>query len=469
MAASTLPTLVLPIVQPPLVLERADVASCPLGAVGNLRFTAQQGGTARATAAGLAFSQARRALAHFVIGLAYKLNLVSETTRARHEDLLTARANSRLVGNVLGALTAPADDLEGQALIAERLKELAKRSQGKLEALKGGRESLGWYVNELTEADVKALRDGVLNKPGPCRAVLGLISSDSLRQQASEVLVQIMNALDLPVVDSCAQKPLEQVARPLPATPENGPELEKTLETPLGYEELLKAHDNSRLVSNLLGALAAPTVGFMSRDKIAERLMELATQLQGKLDDLKGRESLGWHVNELTDSDVKALRDGVLSKLGPCRAMLDLISPYSLRQQASQVLVQIVSALDQRLASSFAQKHLEQITHLLATTPEDGPELGKALLRLARDVDQFNACRIVCLGVVDCRQLDLYLDSLSDEQFQLLRTQFCSNSYDLARQALKQQVDVDNYWDSIQPFDMLGRIWESQFVIHSGG
>ncbi|WP_454005920.1 hypothetical protein [Alcaligenes sp. Marseille-Q7550] len=77
-----------------LVLERADVAPCPFGEVGNRQYTASQGGTARASAAGVAFSHAFNSLGNFVVNQAHSLNFVSNETRARYEDLLKAYDNS---------------------------------------------------------------------------------------------------------------------------------------------------------------------------------------------------------------------------------------------------------------------------------------------------------------------------------------------------------------------------------------
>lgn len=83
------------------------MAFCPLGTVGNLRYRATEYGTARASVVGVAFFQARHVLANFVTGLACRFNLLPTETRARHEDLLRARNNSRLVGSLLSNLTAP--------------------------------------------------------------------------------------------------------------------------------------------------------------------------------------------------------------------------------------------------------------------------------------------------------------------------------------------------------------------------
>lgn len=292
--------------QQALVLKRADVASSPLGEIGNLRYAADQGGTERASVAGLVFlSQVRNFLTNFVFNQEHSFDFLTNEKRALYEHLSEAHDNSSLVGNLLGCLTSPADDPKGQARIAKGLMELAKQSQGKLGDLKGGQESLNWYVKELT------------------------------------------------------------------------------------------------------------------------------------------------------DSDIKALRDGVLSHRDSCKAVLDQISPESLRKQAAQVLVRIVRALDQRLAESFAQKHFEQIINLLSVTPVNAPELEKALGHLARDVDQFKASRRECMGLSGSYQLNYYLRSLPSEQSNQLKDQIRSDKHIAARHALQQ---IDDPRKREQALDMLNRI-----------
>lgn len=72
--------------------------------------------------------------------------------------------------------------------------ELAKQSQGKLDALKGGQDSLDWYVKELNSCDLFALNRGVLCSQYSMEEVLNQISKskdDPLRMQASQVLDRI--------------------------------------------------------------------------------------------------------------------------------------------------------------------------------------------------------------------------------------------------------------------------------------
>lgn len=331
--------------QPPLVLERADVASCPLGKVGNLQFTAKQGGTARASAVGLTFSRARRALANAVIGLAYKFNLVSKEMHARYGQLLEARNNSRLVGNVLGALTAPAGDPEGRAGLAKRLMELAKLSQGRLNDLKGGRESLGWYVEELKDADLKALRDGVLSSQDACQAALDQISSDRLRKQAFQVLSQIFDA----IIDE------------------------------------VEVRKNSRLIVDFLNDMLAMANGSKDHARIAERLTHLGELSGGNLASLKGaQESLSFYFKELKNQDFYNLHSGW--KLDDVEVILDKISKNvddPLRRLALQALDCIRDALRVRGLKNVRESWM-QLGELLSADEIDRQDLKKSLLHVCK-------------------------------------------------------------------------------------
>ena len=180
-----------------LVLQRRDLAPGPLGVVGNLQFSAEQGGTPSSNRVGAMASDTRHSLTRLRADLASFLNgEPSDARRAQRMFVAEARENSRYIGNLLGSLTAPAVDAGAHSTIAQRLMQLSERSNGDLANLPGGAESLYFYLYELTVSDITALRNGVLGSPAARNAVLNQIPPNGLRHQASQLLYQIMNALD---------------------------------------------------------------------------------------------------------------------------------------------------------------------------------------------------------------------------------------------------------------------------------
>ncbi|WP_172967634.1 hypothetical protein, partial [Escherichia coli] len=77
---------------------------------GNLQYTAKQGGTARAGFIGARLSDLRHSLANAGTKLKFFLTKAPQEVRALHEAVVQNRANSRCVGNLLGNLTALAQD-----------------------------------------------------------------------------------------------------------------------------------------------------------------------------------------------------------------------------------------------------------------------------------------------------------------------------------------------------------------------
>lgn len=173
-----------------LVLNREHLAICPLGTIGNLRFTAGQGGTARVGRVRAFLSE----LGYLLASLAFHLTFPSNEARARRDCLEMARQTSYNLGNLLGALTGEKDDAATLYSIAVELESLAVNN---LYSLCGRRYFLSTYVAELKDKDIKALREGVLDSQPHCKMILGLFSSDNylLHKLASEVLDDIEGAL----------------------------------------------------------------------------------------------------------------------------------------------------------------------------------------------------------------------------------------------------------------------------------
>lgn len=181
--------------QPTHLLERNDLWSSPLGNVGNLRYSTERGGTPS-----VSFPRAVWAVASRTVGYcAFRLTCPSE--QASETRLVRTRAyyNSLLCGNLLGYLTArPQDDLHGHSKIVQWFAQASRLSSNDLSKLVGWRYSLSTYMSELTDADIRALRDGILSSPSAKAAVLNQVSrdrNDPSRQLASQMLGQIEREL----------------------------------------------------------------------------------------------------------------------------------------------------------------------------------------------------------------------------------------------------------------------------------
>lgn len=172
-------------------LERRDLGTSPLGTIGNLQFKARHGGSIGASRVGVMLSNARRLVAN----LAFFLTCMSSKARTQRADRIQVRENSRRIGDLLGMLTAAADDAKAQSRIAQKLTQLAEASAGDLSGLLGGEYCLSKYLDELSGADLQALRNGVLGSTKARGAVLARISSERLRGQASDILKQIGTAV----------------------------------------------------------------------------------------------------------------------------------------------------------------------------------------------------------------------------------------------------------------------------------
>lgn len=180
--------------QPTRLLERNDLWPSPLGNVGNLRYSTEQGGTPRVSVPGALWSVTSR-----IVGFwAFCLTCPSEQVSRTHSAVMQAHYNSVITGNLLGYLTARPDDLESRTKLVEWLAEASSCSNNDLSRLVGWRHSLLIFMRELTDADVRALCDGILGSPSATAAVLNQIScdrDDPLRGLASQMLSQIETEL----------------------------------------------------------------------------------------------------------------------------------------------------------------------------------------------------------------------------------------------------------------------------------
>ena len=171
---------------PPVALNLAlYIVPGALGTVGNLQYSAQDGGTARASNPSM-----RSRLGSWCTDLKF-FCCASEETRAQYDDEQEVFENSRCVGDLLGSLTVHAHDAAGLSDVLTQLKKLGSLSQGDLATLPGGDYSLPHYMGRLTDNDVRALRTGPLGVPGVRIAILNQIELEESRVQAHHVLEQV--------------------------------------------------------------------------------------------------------------------------------------------------------------------------------------------------------------------------------------------------------------------------------------
>ncbi len=233
-----------------------------MGIKGNLQFTEQEGGTVPAPRAGApspetspSFTGRRAVLEACVTG-------ESSEVRVHRESLVQARAevraNSRLIGNLLGSLTARVDGAghfvnpDHCSAIAQALKELNTPLSGAgFYLIKGAKYCLDTYLEELKEFDLVALTRGVLSRQEACKAVLDMISpreDDALRIQAACVLRDVAKAVDQRVVCRYVHEPLSKVVDLLDAHPVDPHKL---------CAQLIKVSDNEYMLDQYFKKLSA--------------------------------------------------------------------------------------------------------------------------------------------------------------------------------------------------------------------
>lgn len=223
-------------------LERKDLGSCPLGTVGNLQFNAKQGGTRRATAVGVWLSDLRR----FWSSMAFRLISSSKPARSQRASLSQVRKNSRRIGNLLGSLTARADDLKGQRRIAQELARLGVLADGDLSNLKGWQYCLSSYLDDLTRADLEALVFGAAGSQAAREAVLNRISPDishPSRKQASVLLNLILHDAVQRLTIANAKQSLSGIAAQLSCKPLDGQKLKQELFRLAGQVNLITVNE----------------------------------------------------------------------------------------------------------------------------------------------------------------------------------------------------------------------------------
>lgn len=246
---------------PELAVEREDLEPCPLGCIGNLQFTVEQGGTARASSIGTWLSDLYHSLAHFLNEFGFTSIFEPSEERAQRHAVVQARENSRRLGDLLGSLTARADDAQACSRIAVKLIKLCDPLKGDLGQMTGGQKSLTFYLRELSDADLIAMHNGVLGCPLARAAMLKEISRVSAwkGEQLPEVLNQIAEALRDQFIQRVVQEPFGQIVRQLSGHSEDGCRLRAPL---IRLAEGLDQFEASRK-GTAMGAGGDPLDGYL--------------------------------------------------------------------------------------------------------------------------------------------------------------------------------------------------------------
>ena len=184
-------------------LQRQDLASSPLGSIGNLRFKPQAGGTQ---------GSAPRIPQRFLRWAGRSVvALFSKAGGARRDNLHKVRENSRKIGNLLGTLTASRDDESATGRIVKALDELDEDSQGNLSNMAGGEVALSTYLDELNLVDLYALRDGILGSSDAQKDVLDQCATAASKAHGTRILDQIRTHLELRLIKEAVEAPLAKL------------------------------------------------------------------------------------------------------------------------------------------------------------------------------------------------------------------------------------------------------------------
>lgn len=180
--------------QAPLVLKRNEMGVSPLGSLGNLQYSVEQGGTPRGSVLVKLWTDIR------LIGGSLAMCCTCPPEEVWTQRVARGRAydTSCILGELLGSLTARRDDREGRARIVSLLTRLSWWSENDTSKLVGWRHSVSVYMRELSDADIRAMLNGVLGSQSAKLVVLNQISlseNDPSRQLASQLLGKIEKEL----------------------------------------------------------------------------------------------------------------------------------------------------------------------------------------------------------------------------------------------------------------------------------
>lgn len=337
-------------------LQRDQLASGPLGRVGNLSFKAESGATPRAGG-----PNALQRFGQFLSNVVFRATANPEQ-RAQQRVLDQARDNSRRVGDLLGHLTAPQGDAKAQQKVALSLARLGERSGGDLSSLPGGAQALTTYLSELAVVDVNALRSGLLGNPEARQTLLASIEPPELRAQAESVLTQIADAVNQQAGQRVFSEPLANVERLLDNKVIDGAALE---------EQLGKLADNAAMFGG--GLLDAYTQSLTDQS-----LGALYRLLQGAKADT-ARQALA----QIKDSNAEQVKrsEAMLERL---REAVDKAAQMRVEQRLTTGMTTFNAAVAEGNRIAIGDQLIGLATLVSALRQDFGaelPESGKAILQ----------------------------------------------------------------------------------------
>lgn len=292
--------------EPYAELKRKDLAPCPLGTVGNLQFSAKQGGTARASFLSVEWSILRQATANELTLWVNLLSHLNDSDQQMEDDcaascrshFLGVRTNSTVIGHLLGKLTAEQSDVKTQLGAAELLQVLGQLSHGDIDNITGGGYSLWTYTDELTDSDVMAMVTGALRHSNGVAAMLDKMPPGDLRTHTFQLLEQIDAAVERRRMKGDVKDSLEQISTLLLTQPIDKLKLKKSL---ISVAQYLDACTRASLRLNAVQHLHVflqslpkerlqPLLPLAQREKLEECLEALGTNTVNGI--TRGREIL---------------------------------------------------------------------------------------------------------------------------------------------------------------------------------
>lgn len=197
-----------------------------------------------------------------------------------------------------------------------------------------------------------------------------------------------------------------------------------------------QVHDRRRHMRALLDSLKAPAADAKAQSRIARELTRLSKRLQDDLSALPG----GWQwlsacVDELAYPDLVVLRDGALGYPQIHEAVLRRISSVELRARAAEVLRQMETAMNQRLAEYVVREPVARMVELLTSPGNHDMALVVELRRLQKALTVLDNDRARG-GSPAFRMVGMYLQSLSCEPAQQVLSALRPERLDLARNDL---------------------------------
>lgn len=204
-------------------LPRQSPSSGSPGTMSPLRFSTERTPTLRGSP-----PEALSRIGGFLTNLKFAVKAPFPQVRAQRESLDQTREISLRVGHLLSSLAAPADGSKAQSRVVHGLEQLGMLSEGDLANIPGGRESLSTYVGGLRQAELVAMRHGVLRRLDEGSGVLEQISP-LLRGQVAGVLTQMVAALNQRLANDTVRVPLLRIASLLSASAVDGQKLKDQL------------------------------------------------------------------------------------------------------------------------------------------------------------------------------------------------------------------------------------------------